>query len=285
MLLTGGWRGAFWVLGLAGVLWAVLFSLWFRDRPEDSPGVNPAETALIRDGREVAGPAPEGLGRVPWNLLLRSANLWAICLCSFALNFSWYFYITFLPKFLRDKFGVDFAGSELMTGLPLLIGGISCLIGGRLSDVLIRRTGSKRWGRSLVGLAGMAAAGLCVLVVPALGTAWGIIAAICVACAFQDLAVPVLWAVCADVGQEYAGTVGGCMNALGSIGGVLSPLLAAWLGWDGVFFAYAAAYGVGGLLWLGIDAGRPVAEAGRPSGPPRSQSGKTAGPYPFTGTE
>ena len=38
-----GWRGAFLLFGLVGVVWAVAFALWFRDRPEDHPDVNAAE--------------------------------------------------------------------------------------------------------------------------------------------------------------------------------------------------------------------------------------------------
>lgn len=266
MLAAGGWRGAFWLLGLAGALWSVFFFLWFRDRPEETPGVNAAEGALIRGGQGGRGSIYDDHHRgVPWKRLLFSRNLWAVYLVAFAINFSWYFYITFLPKYLKDRFGVDFADSEIMTGLPLLVGGLSCLAGGRLSDRLIRRSGSLRWGRSLVGVAGYTAAGLCTLVVPSVGTAWGVIAMICVACAFQDLAVPVLWSVCTDIGQSYAGTVGGCMNAVGAVGGALSPLFAARLGWEMIFFAYGAAYLLGGLLWLGIDASRSVTSTDRPA--------------------
>ena len=42
------WRHAFWIFGALGVVWCVVFWWWFRDRPEQHPGVNPAELALIR---------------------------------------------------------------------------------------------------------------------------------------------------------------------------------------------------------------------------------------------
>jgi MFS family permease len=49
------WRHAFWIFGALGVVWCVVFWWWFRDRPDQHPGVNPAELALIR------GPRPMGV--------------------------------------------------------------------------------------------------------------------------------------------------------------------------------------------------------------------------------
>jgi ACS family glucarate transporter-like MFS transporter len=44
-----GWRGAFVLLGVVGVLWVVGFSIWFRDTPRDHPHVNEEELAHIED--------------------------------------------------------------------------------------------------------------------------------------------------------------------------------------------------------------------------------------------
>jgi MFS family permease len=41
------WRHSFWIFGGLGVIWCIAFCWWFRDRPEEHPGVNPAELALI----------------------------------------------------------------------------------------------------------------------------------------------------------------------------------------------------------------------------------------------
>src|SRR5207253_7707536 len=44
------WRHIFWIFGIIGVVWCVCFWLWFSDRPEEHPGVNDAELALIHFG-------------------------------------------------------------------------------------------------------------------------------------------------------------------------------------------------------------------------------------------
>ncbi|HZO85169.1 MAG TPA: MFS transporter, partial [Verrucomicrobiae bacterium] len=172
MVLGGNWERAFWILGVAGVAWAVLFLIWFRDRPEDKPQVNSTERELIRGGATEAGSIYDDASapKFRWACLF-SPNVLALCMASFCVSFCFYFYITFLPKYLKEQFQVDYAQSQFLTGLPLLLGGFACLAGGFLSDYAIRRTGSKRWGRSVIPIAGWTAAGLCAFAVSQLNSA------------------------------------------------------------------------------------------------------------------
>src|SRR5947209_8042418 len=58
---TVHWRHAFWLFGVLGVAWCVVFWWWFSDYPEQKPGVNRAELALIRGETPQLPPlSPEG---------------------------------------------------------------------------------------------------------------------------------------------------------------------------------------------------------------------------------
>src|SRR5262249_50398615 len=146
--------------------------------------------------------------------------------------------------------------------LPFLFGAAGALLGGRLSDRLVRTTGSRRWGRSGIGLAGFTGAGLCVL-----ATGWttkprqaGTL--LFLAHLLHHPGLPVIWAVCADIGGRYTGTVSGIMNMVGGVGGMLSPTLTPVLRenlpWSGVFAVLAGAWFVAAAAWLFIDASRPL---------------------------
>jgi MFS family permease len=284
MLLGGDWQRAFWILGLVGIAWAIFFFVWFRDRPEDKPQVNAAERELIRAGEATVGSiyddASDGWGEATddpargdarpttppfrWASLL-SPNVLALCLVSFCVSFCFYFYITFLPKYLKDQFQVDYAQSQFISGLPLLLGGFACLAGGFLSDYAIRRTRSKRWGRSLIPIAGWTVAGLCAFAVSQLHSAAAVMSLIVIAFVFQDLGVPSMWSLPADIGGRFAGTLGGWMNSAGAIGGMLSPLVAAKVsiahGWNATFLVFGAVYLLGALAWLRVDASSPMRQA------------------------
>lgn len=263
MLFGGGWQRAFWILGLVGVAWAFFFLAWFRDRPEDKSQVNAAERELIRAGEPTTGSIYDDASapQFRWAALL-SPNVLALCLVSFCVSFCFYFYITFLPKYLKDQFQVDYAQSQFVSGLPLLLGGFACLAGGFLSDYAIRKTGSKRWGRSLIPIMGWTAAGLCAFAVSQLHSPVAVMALIVIAFAFQDLGVPSMWSLPTDIGGRFAGTLGGWMNSAGAIGGMLSPLVAAKVsiahGWNATFVVFGAVYLLGALAWLRVDASSPL---------------------------
>src|SRR5262249_14843810 len=97
------WRAAFWLFGGLGVSWCAAFAYWFRNRPEEKPGVNAAEVALIQQGRHGE---EGGHGNVPWFKLLTSLNLWTLCLMYFCAAYGWYFNITYLHTFLQEQHGV-----------------------------------------------------------------------------------------------------------------------------------------------------------------------------------
>ncbi|MBI4585329.1 MAG: MFS transporter [Planctomycetes bacterium] len=265
----GGWQRAFVILGGAGAVWAIAFFLWFRDRPEDKPSVNEAERQLIRGEEALSGTIYDDRRQpgVPWRHLATSTNLLSIYGVSFFVSFSFYFFITFLPKYLKEVFKVDYAHSELTSGLPLFCGGLACLLGGKFSDHLVARFGSKRWGRSVPGMIGLGAAGLCMLLA-ILASWWNLLPAtvtlLCLAFFFQDLAVPPMWSLPADVGGRYAGTVGGFMNAMGAIGGGLSPIITAQaanrFGWNSsyVLLLFAVSYFLGVWAWFRVDAGKAI---------------------------
>ena len=269
--LAGGWRQSFYLLGAVGAVWALFFYWWFRDRPEDMPGCNAAEVDLIRSGAPPGSLHEDRHAPVPWSRLLTSVNLWALYICHAFVCFSWFFFITFIPKYFERRFGVRFADSEIRSGLPLLAGGATCLIGGRFSDWLIRRTGNRRWGRSGVGAVSLAFAAVLTAMVPYAGGMNLTVVLLCLASAAQDFMVPVMWSLPADIGGKHAGTVAGAMNMAGGIGGIIGTIATAqvgdYLGWSLVPWMFAVSYLLAAILWLRIDASEPFdpTDAQRPS--------------------
>jgi ACS family glucarate transporter-like MFS transporter len=262
MALGGGWRGAFYILGAVGAVWAVAFYWWFRDKPEQMPGVNAAEADLIRSDVRAGSVHEDTHSSVPWRRLVTSGNMWAIYGSHACICLSGYFFFTFVSKFFKERFEIQLGDSEILSGLPLMADGLMCLVGGRLSDWLVRRTGSRRWGRSVVPMVGLALAGFYMALVPMAGTPALAVVLFCLAAGAQGLMVPVLWSLPADIGGRHAGTVGGALNMAGGVGAFASPLIAAYveraLGWNAVFVVFVASYVVAALLWLRINAAEPL---------------------------
>src|SRR5262245_21642172 len=206
------WRHAFWIFGVLGVAWCAVFWWWFRDRPEQKPGVNPAELALIHGD---AGPPEAAHARVPWLRLLGNANLWVLCLMYFCAAYGWYFNITYLPGYLKteyhvspgDKWSLRFWTFSLMAGMPLLLGSVACLVGGLLTDAFIRRTGNRKWGRRLFGVVGHSVCALCYFLSIYARDPWLFVLAIAFAAFWNDITMGSAWASCLDIGGKYSGIV------------------------------------------------------------------------------
>jgi MFS family permease len=268
------WRQALWLFAAFAAVWSVAFYLWFSNRPGEHGSVNAAERDLIDRGRvTIQGPV-----QVPWGKLVRSGNLWAVCGMYVVTNFCWYYLMYSLPGSLKAHF-TDWNSTSggkmllaILAGCPLLIGMFGCLLGGTLSDRYIRRTGDRKWGRRLFGMVGYGGAGLCYFA--AAMVKWldpenlFLFAGFLILMGFMnDLIMAPAWAVCQDIGQDYAATVSGAMNMFGNLIGaafgilVTGLILKTYKGDQGViicFIVYGIVYFVGVGLWAMIDPTKPI---------------------------
>ncbi len=257
----GGWPAALGLLAGLGVAWSVLFWPWFRNRPEQMPAVNDAERALIRAGRPGR---PAGHAGAPWGRMLRSRSVWALCFMygfgAFAANF----YVTLLPTYLKTERHVSDGQAAWLTSAPFAFGAVACVLGGRLSDTIIRRTGNRKWGRRLFGTVGMALGALAWPLLHVAPAPWGLAAVLCFIFFCNDLAMGPAWASCADIGERHAGTLGGAMNMFGnllSIGGILLTGYLFEAGHpDWVFALFGCSFALAAFCWLNVDATKSVVE-------------------------
>jgi ACS family glucarate transporter-like MFS transporter len=254
-----GWAIPCWLLAGLGLVWCVFFWPWFRNRPQEMPQVNAAEHAFIASGQTV-DPAPSR--SVPWRRLLTSHSVWGLCLMYGFVGFAGNFITSLLPIYLRDHRRLSDEQTAWLSGLPLACGIVSCLLGGVLSDWLIRRTGSRKWGRRLVGGAALVLAGGACLSAIWSPEVWMI--GLCVSAwfFFNDATMGPAWAACADVGERDAGTLSGAMNMIGAFMGAIGMALAGRLlnaqEYSLMFILFACSYGLAALCWLAVDVTKPL---------------------------
>ena len=260
---TPSWRFAFWAAGLLGVVWCAAFYPWFRDNPADKPGVNEAERRLIAAGRS-ASAGSHAMPRRAWAALFTSRSLLAMSVLYLLASFGWSFFVSWAPKYLKDVHGVSFAKSELMTGLPLFIGGISCLVGGYLSDVALRLTGRKWICRAAFPITGYLVAAVAMLFVPYAKTPEQATWLLCIAAGAHDFGQGANWATIVDVGGTFAGVAAGLINLIGNQANFLQPVVGGYIsevfGWRPLFAVYCCTYLAAAAMWLLIDPSRKFYE-------------------------
>lgn len=229
-----GWRAAFFCFGFLGVIWAVVWYLWYRDAPAQKPGVTQAELDEI-------GPFPPGVCHdLPWRIALASTNLWYIVLMYFAYGYCTFFFVSWMPTYLVKGRGFTEKGMLFAT-LPFVLGALATCAGGFSSDALVRRIGLK-WGRRAVAVGGLAGAALCTVAAILSPNPYVGLIFLALSYAGSDLMLPIAWAVCLDVGRKYAGAVTAIMNTSGGVSGFIS----------GVVFGYFVTYAGDWLPALGL---------------------------------
>jgi MFS family permease len=254
------WRTSFLVFGFLGVVWAAIFFWWYRDDPRQHKSVNAAEAALLPSD----GGHDEHVN-VPWRRLYTSSSVWFLCAQYFAASYSWYFFITWFPKYLLTERGLDMKQSALLAGLPLFLGGFGALTAGWLAPHLSRRFGGMRTVRKGFGAVGFTLGAALLVISTYLKNPYAAVLAIALVSFCNDLMMPGAWAACMDVGGKYCGTLSGTMNMMGNLGGFVSPIVIGYIiqytgNWNLTFYVTAVIYLLGAVCWLLTDPVTPLEE-------------------------
>jgi MFS transporter, ACS family, hexuronate transporter len=133
LTLRFGWRMAFIATGSLGMLWIIAWLALYR-LPEESKLVSPAELSLIQSGSEAATPAP-----VPWRMMLRLPQAWAVGLGKFFTDPIWWFYLFWMPDFLNRNLKVGLSGMKLPLFVIYTGASVGSIAGGWLSSWLIKK--------------------------------------------------------------------------------------------------------------------------------------------------
>jgi len=249
-----GWREAFWICGFIGLIVGIGWYWLARDRPAEHQKVSPEELEIIRKGTMDTQSTTKR--RLPWSLILKSRDVWAITISYFCYGYVAYIFFTWFFIYLTTVRGLTIKKGSLYTMLPLLAMSICSALGGVLSDAI-----SRRWGRRL-GRCGVAAFGLGLAAVfVALGaiahsvTVGALIMAAGAGALY--LSQSSYWALSADLGGPSSGSVSGFMNmwaqAGSAITAALTPVIAIHLGWVASFIIAAGFCVIGGLAWLFVN--------------------------------
>jgi len=255
ILLAFGWRAIFYIFGSLGIVWAVGFSFFYRNLPEDHKSVNSGELARIRglnpDGT-IKPPAITQLA-TPWKRILLSPNMWFISLGYFCFFFGSNFYLTWYPTYLREHLHMSLRCLGIWGSVPLFAGMAGDVIGGSLSDVIFKTTGNSKLARRVVAAPGFFLASA--FVIPAALSTNQFRSIVCLAASFFFLewVIGPAWAVPMDVGGQFSGTVTGVMNMVGALGGASTAVVYGTLFnrelWVAPFLVSAGVMLLGALIW------------------------------------
>ncbi|QMW04459.1 MFS transporter [Spirosoma foliorum] len=139
-----GWRGLFIGTGLVGLIWGIVWYLFYRD-PLDSANVNKAELDYIEEGGGLLRGKEQTKDQVNiwhWSnvkLILSNRTLWGVYIGQFCVNATLWFFLTWFPTYLVEYRHLSFIKSGYLASIPFLAACAGLLLSGFLSDWLINQ--------------------------------------------------------------------------------------------------------------------------------------------------
>jgi MFS transporter, ACS family, glucarate transporter len=233
-----GWPAVFWMMGAVGIVASVVW-LKVMDNPATHPSANAAEVAWIESGGGLVrmdqeqhtasgtfiDPAPK------WSYVRRLVSdrmLLGVYIGQYGINTLTWFFLTWFPIYLVKERGFSILNAGIVSALPAVCAFGGGVLGGVLSDFLIRRGRTLTLARKVPIVTGM------LLSMTMVGCNYvqssSLVVAI-MALAFFGKGLGALgWAVVADTSpKEIAGLSGAVFNTFGAVAGITTPIVIGYL--------------------------------------------------------
>ncbi len=228
-----GWRSVFIVMGAIGIV-AAFFFVRLIHSPVDHPKINKAEFDYIEAGgglvrmedKNTANGAAFTWANV--RQVLTNRMLLGVYLGQYCINVLTYFFVTWFPIYLVKERGLSIMQAGFTAALPALCGFAGGILGGMISDGLLKKTGNLDIARKTPLLLGMVLA-TSIILCNFVEQEWLVI--VIMAGAFFGKGVASLgWAVVADTSpKEMAGVTGGIFNTFGNVAGIVTPIVIGYI--------------------------------------------------------
>lgn len=230
-----GWRHVFYVMGGLGIIMGIA---WIKTiyEPKDHPGINEAEFDYIKQGGALVDMDAAKAGKTQdsgpgWDhirQLLANRMMLGVYIGQYCINTLTYFFLTWFPVYLVKERGLSILQAGFVATLPALCGFVGGVLGGVISDYLLRRTGSLTMARKIPIVGGML---LSMVIIACNYVDSQALVVGFMALAFFGKGIGALgWAVVSDTSPKEAGGVsGGLFNTFGNLSSITTPIIIGYI--------------------------------------------------------
>jgi MFS family permease len=243
-----GWRAMFYLFGVIGLIWVVVWLVRYRDPAMEPAAGGPAgsDTAIRHS-----------LAGVPWRRLFQHRQIRRIMIMYSCYVWGSTFYLSWFHTYLVRGRGLTETEMGLFASLPFVMGIIGNLSGGWMADRLCQRYGLKI-GRRLMGSSCLAVTSLLLCATALTPDKITAIVLLTLGFGVMDCMLSSAWSLCLDVGGHYAGAVSGAMNTAGHVGGFACSVLFGYIvketgSYDMPLFLIATMVALSAYLFSRID--------------------------------
>jgi sugar phosphate permease len=221
LMLATSWRGAFFITGIVGLIWAGAWVWYFRDDPREHRGITEqecAELALFPENGKDRAPKPWGA------LIARIAPVTAVYFC-----YGWvlWLFLSWLPQYFLHDYHLALSKSALFASAVFFAGVLGDWLGGVVTDAILKKTGNLRAARSIMVAVCMGLTLISLAPIMLMSHISLDLAALCLSTGFffNEMTIGPMWAVPMDISPTHSGVASGIMNIGSALAAIISPVV------------------------------------------------------------
>uniref|UniRef100_A0A3B4Z2J1 Solute carrier family 17 member 8 n=1 Tax=Seriola lalandi dorsalis TaxID=1841481 RepID=A0A3B4Z2J1_SERLL len=130
-----GWSSVFYIYGVFGIIWYVLWLLLAYGSPAEHPTITDEERMYIES---TIGETMQQLSKfkTPWRRFFTSMPVYAIIVANFCRSWTFYLLLISQPAYFEEVFGFPISKVGILSAVPHMVMTIVVPIGGQLADFL-----------------------------------------------------------------------------------------------------------------------------------------------------
>jgi MFS family permease len=244
IMASQGWRIAFFACAVLSFIWVVLWMMSFTERPQDHPRITAEELAALP-------PANGQRPRVPWGRLAR--RMAPVTVVYFCYGWNLWLFLTWIPQYFLHSFALNLSSSAMFASSVFLAGVIGDMLGGIVTDRILKSTGSLAKARSVMVAVCLVLSALVLLPLMFTHDLYVSLACLSAGFFFAEMVIGPMWAVPMDIAPELSGTASGMMNTGSALAAIISPVVGGFIidmsgNWQLPFLGTIALMALGAML-------------------------------------
>lgn len=267
LISTLGWESVFYVTGVIGIGWSVLWFLLVFDSPAQHPRIS-EEERLDLENKIALGEGGNKMkpSSAPWKQIFLSMPVWAIIVTHACSVFGYFTVVNQLPTYMKKVLNFNIKANGLLSSLPYLGKYAMAVLASYVADKL-RKSG--KMSTTFIRKAFTTFATLTPGLLMIIQAIWGMNAVLSVSVFtislfFNGAVTAGYLANGLDIAPNFSGSIFGLANTFSSFGGWLSTKIVAVLtaekhdfdSWKYVFWILVGTYTFGSLFYLLFGTGK-----------------------------
>lgn len=216
-----GWRVSFIAIMVIGIIWAISWWFFAKEKPDY------IEETKIDEKADIAPVTTFKLG-----YYLKNPTVLFTAFAFFAYNYILFFFLTWFPSYLVDARNLSIENMSLITVIPWVLGFLGLAMSGIVSDFVYKHTVQKGvlFSRKVVLVICLFLSAVCIGISGIVTTTAGAVTLVALSVLFLYLTGAIYWAIVQDVvDSNNVGSVGGFMHLLANTAGIVGPTITGYI--------------------------------------------------------